>query len=477
MPSVSVIIPAYIDDADKIVWFGEALESVKRQTFTDWEAIIIDDSSPVDIGEIKVRFEADERFRWFKTSHNYGGPAMVRNTAVALAESEAILPLDADDQLGSNETLAEMYQAWQADKTRIVYGNLQLYVGFDTRFTKKKVVALGDYTFERVIDTRGLFPVTAMHSVDCHTATGGWRPELDAGFEDLEYWIAAGERGFCGHWLNHTTLLYRRHENSRFYALRYVNKREAEMTAKIISMHQPVYDGRYPMACCGGKGNTTVSTNGNPVIQAAKVTTLDEFRPDEKIWVEYQGLKTAAFRIISDVKSPVSEYRILGTGHTFQIHRNDINWFKRFAETINGQRQSAYKIGVPSPVEAVPEIEVIEATPPRQVQLAEVERLDNIAMATRGIAPEPEKTADTEPIGQITITLDEGPGPVVEQPILTQTYDLSELGLSPVLQKTLEIENWTLEKLAGAEAIELTPYKTVGAKRAKAIIEAAQRAI
>lgn len=472
MPSATVIIPAYIDNPDKIVWLGEALESVKRQTFTDWEAIIIDDSSPVNIGEIKVRFEADERFRWFKTSHNYGGPAMVRNTAVALAESEAILPLDADDQLGSNEALAEMYQAWQADKTRIVYGNLQRYPLEDNGvFVKKNVVELGDYTFERVKNPQGLFPVTAMHSIDCHTAAGGWKPELDAGFEDLEYWIAAGERGFCGHWLNHTTLIYRSYSDSRYHKMK-ISGRNQEMTAKIISMHKDIYDGRYPVGCCGGS-KQTASPNGASAsgAMAPKVTTLDEFRPDEKIWVEYQGLKTAAFRIISDVKSPVSEYRILGTGHTFQIHRNDINWFKRFAETINGQRQSAYKIGVPSPVEAVPEIEVVEATPPRQIQLAEIERLDNVAMTVRGIEQQPEAQPEPEPQAI------NGPIVVEQQQLLTQTYDLSELGLSPALQKILELENWTLEKLAGAEAIELTPYKTVGIKRAKAIIEAAQRAI
>ena len=469
MPRVSVIIPAYIDDPDKIVWFGEALQSVKDQTFTDWEAIVIDDYSPVDIGEIKVRFEADERFRWFKTSHNNGSPATVRNTAVALAESEAILPLDADDMLGSNEAIERMYQAWQADKTRIIYGNLQLYTEENGAFTKKKVVALGDYTFERVIDPRGLFPVTAMHSIDCHAATGGWRPELDAGFEDLQYWIAAGERGFCGYWLKHTTLVYRRHQNSRFYAMRYVDKRESEMTAKIVSMHKDVYDGRYPMACCG-KGKAA-STNGNSAVRAGKITTLDNVRDDEKVWILYQGPKKAKFRMSPGAQSPIKEYSIEGTGHMFQAHTHDVPWFKMFKHNASdGGKETSYVLMNKSPIEPVEEIEIVEATPPREVQLAEIERLDSVAMATRGIEPEPE--AQPQPELQPN-----GPAVIEQQRPLTQTYDLAGLGLSSTLQDTLESEGRTMEWLAAANPADLTPYDRVGIKTAKAIIASAQRAL
>jgi glycosyltransferase involved in cell wall biosynthesis len=472
MPKISIIVPAYINSADKVVWLGEALESVKRQSFTDWECIIIDDSSPNDISEVKVRFLTDSRFRWFKTSNNTGSPASVRNTAVALAESEAILPLDSDDQLGSDTALEQMYQSWYQDKKRVVYGNLQLYILENGSCIRKKVVALGDYTFERVIDPRGLFPVTALHSVACHLATGGWKPELDAGFEDLEYWIAAGERGYCGHWIKHTTLLYRRHQDSRFYHLRHGKDnnapREPEMTTKIVNMHKDTYEGRYTVGCCG-KGKATGVSNNGAGAGVFRVTTLDEVGADDKVWVKYQGNKTASFRIASDVTSPISEYIVQGTGHTFELHRSDIKRFQMFAETINGARQSAYVIGVPSPIEVTPEIQVVESTPPREPQLAEVERLDRIAMKSRGIEPEPVEQPIIEAVAQEAI--------IVERQLLNeQTYNLSELGLSPSLQSTLESENWTIEKLATAEAIELTPYKGIGAKRAKAIIEAAQRA-
>ena len=40
-PTVSVIIPVY-NDAE---YLWEAIESVKKQTYTEWEIIIVDDGS------------------------------------------------------------------------------------------------------------------------------------------------------------------------------------------------------------------------------------------------------------------------------------------------------------------------------------------------------------------------------------------------------------------------------------------------
>ena len=59
-PLVSIIIPAF-NAAQVLV---EALESVRVQTFRDFEAIVVDDSSTDDSAEIARRFcEGDSRFR------------------------------------------------------------------------------------------------------------------------------------------------------------------------------------------------------------------------------------------------------------------------------------------------------------------------------------------------------------------------------------------------------------------------------
>jgi len=47
MPSVSIVIPAYIANDEQFDWLAEAANSVHAQTFTDWELVLVDDGSPI----------------------------------------------------------------------------------------------------------------------------------------------------------------------------------------------------------------------------------------------------------------------------------------------------------------------------------------------------------------------------------------------------------------------------------------------
>ena len=59
-PKVSVVVPAYGLEA----YLPAALESVRAQTLTDWECVVVDDASPDRCGAIAEEFAAsDTRFR------------------------------------------------------------------------------------------------------------------------------------------------------------------------------------------------------------------------------------------------------------------------------------------------------------------------------------------------------------------------------------------------------------------------------
>lgn len=88
MPRVSVIIPTH----NRPALLAESLASLREQTMTDWEAIVVDDASspPVTIEEM------DQRIRVLHHSDSQGGAA-AKNTGINNANGEILAFLDDDD--------------------------------------------------------------------------------------------------------------------------------------------------------------------------------------------------------------------------------------------------------------------------------------------------------------------------------------------------------------------------------------------
>lgn len=92
---VSIIIATY----NRAHFIGEALESISRQTYSNWECIIINDGSKDNTETILEPFlESDPRFTYYKRSNRYkkGLPGS-RNMGLDLAKGDAIIFFDDDD--------------------------------------------------------------------------------------------------------------------------------------------------------------------------------------------------------------------------------------------------------------------------------------------------------------------------------------------------------------------------------------------
>lgn len=102
MPTVSVIVPSYNHGR----FLDQALDSVAAQTFSDWEAVIVDDQSEDDSLERAERWAVrDPRFRVFSNPTNVGTYA-TQQRAIELARGGLIAVLNSDD-------------LWKADKLRL----------------------------------------------------------------------------------------------------------------------------------------------------------------------------------------------------------------------------------------------------------------------------------------------------------------------------------------------------------------------
>ena len=90
---VSVVMPAY----NCARWLYESVESVRAQTYTDWELLLVDDGSTDDTSIIAAELaHGDGRIRLFHTAGRQG-PAAARNLALDNATGEYVAFLDADD--------------------------------------------------------------------------------------------------------------------------------------------------------------------------------------------------------------------------------------------------------------------------------------------------------------------------------------------------------------------------------------------
>ena len=74
---------------------GEAIESVRCQTRSDWELLVVDDDSRDATAEVAEAF-ADPRIRIVRTTGNRG-PAAARNRGISLAQAPLVCTLDSDD--------------------------------------------------------------------------------------------------------------------------------------------------------------------------------------------------------------------------------------------------------------------------------------------------------------------------------------------------------------------------------------------
>lgn len=184
-PLVSVIVPTY----NRRSTLKDALQSIRGQTFTDYEIIVVNDGG-VDVNDIVAEFNERNNVSVIQHGKNRG-LAAARNSGLGIARGKYIAYLDDDDRFASHhlETLVSFLEnsdfriaysdAWRIHQREEQGVHVEYYrdMPFSQEFNPD-LLLLGNY-----------FPVLCMmHEKKCLDKTGGFDETLTT-HEDWDLWI------------------------------------------------------------------------------------------------------------------------------------------------------------------------------------------------------------------------------------------------------------------------------------------------
>lgn len=187
-PTISIVLPTY----NRAYIVGQAIESVRTQTYSDWELIIVDDGSTDNTRDVVASFH-DPRIQYLKHETNLGLAAS-RNTGIRSSRGAYIANLDSDDMW-----LANMLERTLAAFQDIPSNILVVYSMCERKLADGRVALLPEVDGPRNGDLHNLFlkvnvigmPFALVKKELFEKA--GWFDESIPALQDWEFWIRASQ--------------------------------------------------------------------------------------------------------------------------------------------------------------------------------------------------------------------------------------------------------------------------------------------
>nr|WP_321465552.1 glycosyltransferase family A protein [uncultured Desulfobulbus sp.] len=207
-PQVSVLMPVY--NAERYV--DEAVKSILRQTFTDFEFIIINDgSTDQSLRILSAYADRDDRIRLINRENK--GLVATLNEMIALAKGEYLARMDADD-IAVPDRFAKQATFLNENQGVVCVGGAFELIDHKSRLLTRLYPPEHDNDLQRLM--------LAGHTAICHPCAmirtfalrqvGGYDSAVPCA-EDLDVWLRLGEMGLLAN-LRDCVLQYRLHSFS-----------------------------------------------------------------------------------------------------------------------------------------------------------------------------------------------------------------------------------------------------------------------
>jgi hypothetical protein len=225
--NVTVIIPCYNDGQ----YILQALQSIYNQTVLPEKIIIVDDGSGIETKGILASIQHSLVQIVYQENQ---GVSVARNKAIALAQTDFIVNLDADDY----------YEAAFIEKALAIL-NMQPTVGvissycrtFNDKGTIEIVKPIGGIITDFIVINSGR--ASAMFRKSCWTQVGGYDERMIEGYEDWELWIGITKNGWAMDIIREVLSHYRVKNESRDHTA--IKEHDFELRQYIMNKHKEVY--------------------------------------------------------------------------------------------------------------------------------------------------------------------------------------------------------------------------------------------
>jgi len=234
-PLVSVIIPVY--NGEKFL--EEAIESVLKQTYKNWELIIVDDGSTDSSKAIIDKHLINQQIRYIKHPTNKGIPS-ARNTGIHKANGRYISLLDQDDIWLNNKLEIQIEKFKKAsEEIGLMFGCID-YIDSKGRLVKKgnrkiKMLPNKKSSIKYLFMHNFIPSITVIFKSKCIKIIGEFDEEIRGGADDIDLWIR-----IAGHYRTDyikEVLALRRLHDSNFTNIKYISGDWLSLINKFIKKY------------------------------------------------------------------------------------------------------------------------------------------------------------------------------------------------------------------------------------------------
>jgi len=237
-PLISIIVPCY----NQAHFLNECLSSVMKQTYTNWECIIVNDGSTDSTPQVAKKWVIKEK-RYKYISKSNGGLSNARNTGIEKAKGDYFLFLDSDDII-LPEKLKQSIDLLQNENTDVVITNFLRLKG-NTKKVKKAFCILKKkyFTYENILlkwDSKFTFPPHCILISRKILGTCRFNEKLKAK-EDWVMWLNIFEKKPKVSFINKALVYYRIHSKNMTKDSNHMIKNMEKSYSEILSDIDPRY--------------------------------------------------------------------------------------------------------------------------------------------------------------------------------------------------------------------------------------------